>query len=69
MSLRRSHHHCLAAGVQPGLAIFVIHGIGTGKLKAALLDMLKDHPMVLRLEPDRDADGTANGGCTIVYPK
>lgn len=57
------------AGLSPGLALFVIHGMGTGKLKAAITEMLASHPFVERLEAEQGTEGATNSGCTIVFPK
>ena len=48
-----------------GMALFVIHGIGTGKLKARVLHHLGKHSLVKRL----DAEEKSGGGCTIVHLK
>ena len=48
-----------------GMALFVVHGIGTGKLKARVLGHLAKHALVKRLEPE-DKSG---GGCTILHLK
>ena len=48
-----------------GWALFVVHGVGTGKVRAAVLGMLRRHPRVAKLEEDQQS----NGGCTIVYVK
>jgi DNA mismatch repair protein MutS2 len=46
-------------------ALFVVHGVGTGRVKAAVAEMLKTHPLVLRAEPAQQRDGGA--GCTVVF--
>jgi len=43
--------------------LFVIHGIGTGAVKEAVLNMLKSHPRVVKFEQE----SPMNFGCTIVY--
>ncbi|KAI5070622.1 hypothetical protein GOP47_0014965 [Adiantum capillus-veneris] len=44
---------------------FVIHGEGTGALRAAVLERLKGHPLVLKFEQE----SPMNYGCTAVYLK
>jgi DNA mismatch repair protein MutS2 len=44
--------------------VFIIHGVGTGQMKKAVLEFLKKHPMVTRSEPD---EGNGGDGCTIAY--
>ncbi|KAH7284749.1 hypothetical protein KP509_34G068900 [Ceratopteris richardii] len=44
---------------------FVIHGEGTGALRAAVLQRLKGHPLVLKFEQE----SPMNYGCTAVYLK
>ncbi|WOD39423.1 endonuclease MutS2 [Nodosilinea sp. E11] len=46
-------------------ALWIIHGHGTGKLKAGVHDYLKRHPQVQRLEPAAQADGGT--GVTVAY--
>lgn len=43
--------------------LFVIHGIGTGAVREAVLNMLKRHPRVVKFEQE----SPMNFGCTIVY--
>ncbi|KAK9809345.1 hypothetical protein WJX73_007359 [Symbiochloris irregularis] len=57
------------AGLEPGLALFVVHGVGSGKLKARLLEVMKKHPMVERFEKEKGAEGASNSGCTVVFPR
>lgn len=48
-----------------GLAIFVIHGVGTGRVRAEVLRVLRRMPQVARLETEEKSAG----GCTVVYVK
>jgi hypothetical protein len=53
------------ASAPPGRALFVVHGVGTGRVRAAVQALLRRSPRVARLE---EAEGS-NGGCTVVYVK
>ncbi|KAK3277258.1 hypothetical protein CYMTET_14725 [Cymbomonas tetramitiformis] len=44
--------------------IFVVHGVGTGKVKAAVLEALKSNSQVVRFEPN---EGMGGDGCTVAY--
>ncbi len=46
-------------------ALWIIHGHGTGKLKAGVHDYLKRHPQIERFEPAAQADGGT--GVTVAY--
>jgi DNA mismatch repair protein MutS2 len=47
--------------------VWVIHGIGTGKLKRGLRQWLATVPWVERVS---DADQSDGGpGCTVIWPK
>jgi DNA mismatch repair protein MutS2 len=46
-------------------ALFVVHGVGTGRVKAAVAEALRAHPLVLRAEAAPQRDGGA--GCTVAY--
>ncbi|TVQ06979.1 MAG: endonuclease MutS2 [Leptolyngbya sp. DLM2.Bin27] len=46
-------------------ALWIIHGHGTGKLKAGVHEFLKRHPQVQRFEPAAQADGGT--GVTVAY--
>ncbi|MBE9137723.1 endonuclease MutS2 [Nodosilinea sp. LEGE 07088] len=46
-------------------ALWIIHGHGTGKLKAGVHDYLKRHPQIQRFEPAAQADGGT--GVTVAY--
>ncbi len=46
-------------------ALWIIHGHGTGKLKAGVQEYLKRHPQIQRLEPAAQADGGT--GVTVAY--
>lgn len=50
-----------------GGAIWIIHGIGTGKLRQGVQEFLKQHPQVQRYELAKQSDGGA--GVTIAYFK
>lgn len=52
-------------GARPGQALFVIHGVGTGKVRAEVQAMLKRNPQVERFELEEGS----NGGCSIVFVK
>ncbi len=55
-----------AAGRRSGAsALFIVHGVGTGRVKSAVLELLRSHALVLRAEPAQQRDGGA--GCTIAY--
>lgn len=49
--------------------MFVVHGVGSGKLKAQLREAMKKHPMVERFETEKMEEGGTNNGCTVVFPK
>ncbi len=46
-------------------ALWIIHGHGTGKLRAGVHDFLKRHPQIQRFEPAAQADGGT--GVTVAY--
>ncbi|MBW4463234.1 MAG: endonuclease MutS2 [Nodosilinea sp. WJT8-NPBG4] len=46
-------------------ALWIIHGHGTGKLKAGVHEYLKRHPQIQRFEPAAQADGGT--GVTVAY--
>jgi DNA mismatch repair protein MutS2 len=46
-------------------ALWIIHGHGTGKLKAGVHEFLKRHPQIQRFEPAAQADGGT--GVTVAY--
>jgi hypothetical protein len=48
-----------------GAVFFVVHGLGTGRVKVAVLDMLRRHPRVDKVEEEEGS----KGGCTVVYVK
>lgn len=50
---------------RPGSALFVIHGVGTGRVRSAVRDAVKRNKLVLRWEEQAES----LGGCTIVYVK
>ncbi len=45
----------------------IIHGLGTGALKTAIVDFLKTHPLVSRVRPGESAEGGA--GATVAELK
>eukprot|EP00741_Cyanophora_paradoxa_P012920 tig00020629_g12476.t1 len=45
--------------------VYVIHGHGTGQLKAAVHDFLRSHPLVARYEVAKEG----GGGLTVAYFK
>ncbi len=54
-----------AAIAQGSGALWIIHGHGTGKLKAGVHEFLKRHPQIQRFEPAAQADGGT--GVTVAY--
>jgi DNA mismatch repair protein MutS2 len=50
-----------------GGAVWIIHGVGTGKLRQGVHEFLKQHPQVQRYELAEQSDGGA--GVTIAYLK
>lgn len=48
---------------QAGMALFVVHGVGTGRVRAAVLQQLRSMQRVQKLE---EAEAS-NGGCTVAY--
>jgi len=46
-------------------ALYVIHGVGTGKVKAAVTDFLRTCPLVMRCQPATQREGGA--GCTLAF--
>ena len=46
-------------------ALWIIHGHGTGKLKAGVHEFLKRHPQIQRFEPAAQSDGGT--GVTVAY--
>jgi DNA mismatch repair protein MutS2 len=53
-----------AIGAHRGGALFVVHGVGTGRLRAACLEHLGRCSAVLRVQQAEQRDGGA--GCTLV---
>jgi DNA-nicking Smr family endonuclease len=59
----------LAACQEQGLSqVKIIHGKGTGQLKARVRSLLAKHPAVLHLA-DADADGSGWGATTVILKK
>eukprot|EP00252_Welwitschia_mirabilis_P012044 TRINITY_DN2677_c0_g1_i5.p1 TRINITY_DN2677_c0_g1~~TRINITY_DN2677_c0_g1_i5.p1 ORF type:complete len:991 (-),score=223.16 TRINITY_DN2677_c0_g1_i5:177-3149(-) len=48
---------------EPFSVLFVVHGIGTGAMRAAVLDLLENHPRVFKFMQQ----SPTNYGCTVVY--
>ena len=48
---------------RPGAVLFVIHGVGTGKVRAGVLSYLRKAPRVRKAEQHEGS----GGGCTVVY--
>lgn len=46
-------------------AVFIVHGVGTGKLMRSVHAFLKGHPEVKRFQVDK----TSAGGCTVAFVK
>jgi len=59
--IHRFVEEALAAGKR---CIRIVHGHGTGRLKAAVRDALRDHPGIARVEDAPQAQGGA--GATVV---
>jgi DNA mismatch repair protein MutS2 len=55
------------AGINHFSSLTIIHGLGTGALKTAVTDFLKDHPLVASVRPGEPAEGGA--GVTIAELK
>ncbi len=55
------------AGLNHFSTVTVIHGLGTGALKAAVTDFLKNHPLVASIRPGEPAEGGA--GVTVAELK
>lgn len=53
------------ASKRPQSVLFVVHGIGTGAVKEAVHQSLRQHPFVAKFEEE----SITNVGCTIVYVK
>lgn len=47
--------------------VTIIHGLGTGALKAAVADFLRNHPLVAAIRPGEPAEGGA--GVTVAELK
>ncbi|KAF8031276.1 hypothetical protein BT93_D0469 [Corymbia citriodora subsp. variegata] len=47
----------------PYSVIFIIHGMGTGAIKERVLEILKNHPRVVKYEQE----SPLNYGCTVAY--
>jgi DNA mismatch repair protein MutS2 len=55
------------AGLSNLSIVTVIHGLGTGALKAAVMDFLKNHPLIASIRPGEPAEGGA--GITVAELK
>ena len=55
------------ANIQGWSQVLVVHGLGTGALKAAVTAFLKGHPLVSSIRPGESAEGGA--GATVVELK
>ncbi|KAL0040772.1 hypothetical protein WJX79_005089 [Trebouxia sp. C0005] len=53
------------SSVSASSALFVVHGVGTGKLRIEIHRFLQRSSQVSRFELEKDS----SGGCTVVYPK
>jgi dsDNA-specific endonuclease/ATPase MutS2 len=55
-----------ARGQRSGASLlFIVHGMGTGRVKAAVQEALRLHPLVLRAQQAPQRHGGA--GCTIAF--
>ncbi|KAH1048565.1 hypothetical protein J1N35_039349 [Gossypium stocksii] len=45
--------------------LFIVHGMGTGVIKERALEMLRNHPRVMKYEQENPL----NYGCTVAYIK
>ncbi len=52
------------SSVSASSALFVVHGVGTGKLRTEIHRFLQRRSQVSRFELEKDS----GGGCTVVYP-
>jgi DNA mismatch repair protein MutS2 len=48
---------------RPYQVLFVVHGMGTGVVKDCTIEILRNHPRVVKLEDE----SPLNYGCTIAY--
>ena len=55
------------AGLSSLSVVTVIHGLGTGALKTAVTDFLKNHPLIASIRPGEPAEGGA--GVTVAELK
>jgi DNA mismatch repair protein MutS2 len=55
------------AGLNHVSVVTVIHGLGTGALKTAVTDFLKNHPLVASIRPGEPSEGGA--GVTVAELK
>ena len=53
------------SSVSVSSALFVVHGVGTGKLRTQIHRFLQRSSHVSRFELEKDS----SGGCTVVYPR
>jgi DNA mismatch repair protein MutS2 len=60
----RAIDRCLSAGAE---SLRIVHGHGTGRLRAGLRDLLRSHPAVARLRPGGPDEG--GNGATVVTLK
>lgn len=61
-----SHHLQMAiSGSRSRQVLFVVHGMGSGAVKASALNILRNHPRVAKFEEE----SPMNYGCTIAYIK
>lgn len=49
---------------RPASTLFVVHGVGSGRVRAAVLEYLRNNSTGIR---KFEQDPSSNGGCTIVY--
>ena len=61
-----SHHLEMAISASgPYSVLFVIHGMGTGAVKERALEILNNHPRIVKYEQE----SPMNYGCTVAYIK
>ena len=60
-----SHVEDGLSSVDASSALFIVHGMGTGKLRSEIHQFLGRNPLVAKFSLEKES----SGGCTIVYLK